>query len=67
VVRVIFDSFLYGWNFIGHDAKQFHHYGPVALDFFAAFGNDVVGTVGSETAINCGDMAGILMIALRIR
>ena len=37
----------------------------MAQEFFAAFGNDEVGTVGSPTTINSGDMAGILMIAVQ--
>ena len=49
----------------GGGAKQFRHYGPVAQDFFAAFGHDGVGTVGTPTTINSGDMAGILMIAVQ--
>jgi|SRR3990167_489556 len=56
---------LSSWNYISHDPKQFRHYGPMAQDFFAAFGNDGVGTVGSPTTINSGDMAGILMIAVQ--
>ena len=56
---------LSSWNFIGHDRKQFRHYGPMAQDFFAAFGHDGVGQIGSETTINSGDMAGILMIAVQ--
>jgi hypothetical protein len=52
------------WNYIGHDPKQFRHYGPMAQDFFVAFGHDGVGQSGSETTINSGDMAGILMIAV---
>ena len=56
---------LTSWNFIGHDPKQFRHYGPMAQDFFAAFGHDDVGQIGSETTINSGDMAGILMIAVQ--
>jgi hypothetical protein len=56
---------LSSWNFIGHDPKQFRHYGPMAQDFFAAFGHDGVGQVGSDTTINSGDMAGILMIAVQ--
>ena len=54
---------LTSWNYIGHDAKQFRHYGPMAQDFFAAFGNDGVGTIGTPTTINSGDMAGIMMVA----
>ncbi len=56
---------LTSWNFIGHDPKAFRHYGPMAQDFFAAFGHDDVGQIGSETTINAGDMAGILMIAVQ--
>ena len=56
---------LSSWNFIGHDPKEFRHYGPMAQDFFAAFGHDRVGQIGTETTINSGDMAGILMIAVQ--
>ena len=56
---------LSSWNFIGHDPKKFRHYGPMAQDFFAAFGYDGVGQIGSETTINSGDLAGILMIAVQ--
>ncbi len=53
------------WNYIGHDPKEFRHYGPVAQDFFAAFGHDDIGTIGTSTTINSGDMQGILMIAVQ--
>ena len=57
---------LSSWNFIGHDPKEFRHYGPMAQDFFVvAFGHDGVGRIGSETTINSGDLAGILMIAVQ--
>jgi len=54
---------LTSWNFIGHDPKQFRHYGPMAQDFFAAFGHDGIGTIGTDTTITSTDMDGILMIA----
>jgi hypothetical protein len=54
---------LTSWNFTGHDPEKFRHYGPMAQKFFAAFGNDGIGTIGTPTTINSGDMAGILMIA----
>jgi len=54
---------LTSWNFIGHDPKQFRHYGPMAQDFFAAFGHDGLGTIGTDTTITSTDMDGILMIA----
>ncbi len=53
------------WNYIGHDPKEFRHYGPVAQDFFAALGHDDIGTVGTSTTINSGDIQGILMIAVQ--
>ncbi len=34
-------------------------------DFFVAFGQGGVGQIGSETTINSGDRAGILMIAVQ--
>ena len=37
----------------------------MAQDFFAAFGQDGVGTVGTPTTINTSDLAGILMIAVQ--
>ncbi len=65
VLKKIREMNLSSWNYIGHDPKQFRHYGPVAQEFFAAFGNDGVGAIGTETTINSGDMAGILMIAIQ--
>ena len=56
---------LTSWNFIGHDPKEFRHYGPMAQDFFSAFGHDGVGQIGTDTTINSGDLAGILMIAVQ--
>jgi len=63
VLEKIRELTLNSWNFIGHDPKKFRHYGPVAQDFFAAFGHDGIGTIGTPTTINSGDMTGILMIA----
>jgi hypothetical protein len=56
---------LSSWSFIGHDPKEFRHYGPMAQDFFAAFVHDGVEQIGSDTRINSGDLAGILMIAVQ--
>lgn len=65
VLKKIRDLSVPSWNYIGNDPKTLRHYGPMAQEFFAAFGNDEVGTVGSPTTINSGDMAGILMIAVQ--
>jgi hypothetical protein len=37
----------------------------MAQDFYAAFGHDGVGQIGTDTTINSGDIAGILMIAVQ--
>ena|SRR3990167_4334814 len=65
VLKKISGFGLTSWNFIGQDPKQFRHYGPMAQEFFGAFGSDEIGTVGTPTTINSGDMAGILMIAVQ--
>src|SRR5262249_54501966 len=65
VLRKIRGFELTSWNFIGHDPKEFRHYGPMAQDFFAAFGDDGIGKIGTDTTINSGDIAGILMIAVQ--
>jgi hypothetical protein len=53
------------WNHIGHDAQQFRHYGPMAQDFYAAFGHDAIGSVGTPTTITSTDVDGILLIAMK--
>ncbi len=56
---------LTSWNYTGQDAQQFRHYGVMAQDFHAAFGHDAVGTVGTPTTVNSGDMAGVMMSAIK--
>ena len=52
-------------NFIGQDASHFRHYGPSAQDFFAAFGHDGMGMIGTPTTITSTDLDGVLMIAVQ--
>jgi hypothetical protein len=65
VLRKVGGLNLTSWNYIGHNPQQFRHYGPVAQEFFAAFGQDAVGTIGTPTTINSGDLEGILMVAVQ--
>src|SRR6266852_5097611 len=65
VLRKIRRLSLTSWNFIGQDPGQFRHYGPAAQDFFAAFGNDGVGTIGTPNTITSTDIEGILMVAVQ--
>ncbi len=53
------------WNYIGQDVKIFRHYGPMAQDFFAAFGKDELGTIGCDTLINQQDFLGVNLIAIQ--
>jgi hypothetical protein len=65
VLKKIRGISLSSWNLIGQDAKQFRHYGPMAQDFFAAFGKDGIGTIGSPTTITSTDLDGIVMAAVK--
>jgi hypothetical protein len=65
VLRKIGEFNLTSWNYIGHDPQDFRHYGPMAQDFYAAFGHDELGAIGTPTTLNSGDEAGILMIAIK--
>ena len=65
VLRKIRQFNLTSWNYIGQDAKTLRHYGPMAQDFYEAFGHDAIGTVGTPKTLNSGDMAGIMMIAIK--
>ncbi len=56
---------LSSWNYIGQDPKTFRHYGPMAQDFYAAFGHDKYGTSGNDTTINQADMEGVSFIAIQ--
>jgi hypothetical protein len=54
------------WNYKGQDPKTFRHYGPMAQDFYAAFGNDGIGTIGNDTTINQADLAGVTFAAVQV-
>lgn len=56
---------LSSWNYKGQDPKYFRHYGPMAQDFFAAFGHDSYGTIGTDTTINQADFEGVNLIAIQ--
>jgi trimeric autotransporter adhesin len=64
VLRKVRDLNVMTWNYIGHDS-QVRHYGPVAQDFFAAFGHDGLGIIGSPTTISSTDLDGILLLAVQ--
>ncbi|MBD2752633.1 tail fiber domain-containing protein [Spirosoma validum] len=53
------------WNYKGQDAKTYRHYGPMAQDFFAAFGHDELGIIGEDKSINQADFDGVNLIAIQ--
>lgn len=53
------------WNYKGQDVKQYRHYGPMAQDFFAAFGHDALGSIGEDKSINQADFDGVNLIAIQ--
>ncbi len=53
------------WNYKGQDSKLYRHYGPMAQDFYKAFGNDGVGVIGTDTTIASADFEGINFTAIK--
>lgn len=53
------------WNYIGQDSTAYRHWGPMAQDFHEYFGNDGIGTIGSDTTIATADIDGVMMIAIK--
>jgi hypothetical protein len=56
---------LTSWNYKKQNPQTFRHYGPMAQDFFAAFGKDKYGTIGNDTTINSADFDGVNLIAIQ--
>ncbi|MHA4736474.1 tail fiber domain-containing protein [Dyadobacter sp. MSC1_007] len=56
---------LTSWNYKGQDSRTLRHYGPMAQDFYKAFGKDDYGTIGTDTTINQADFDGINLIAIQ--
>ncbi len=56
---------LTSWNYKGQDKQQFRHYGPMAQDFYNAFGHDGIGTIGNDTTIASADFDGVNLIAIQ--
>lgn len=53
------------WNYKQQDPATFRHYGPMAQDFFEAFGKDKYGTIGCDTLINQQDFLGVSFVAIQ--
>ncbi len=53
------------WNYKTQDKNNFRHYGPMAQDFYKAFGFDGIGKVGCDTLINSHDFTAITLIGVQ--
>ncbi|TGE27315.1 tail fiber domain-containing protein [Hymenobacter metallicola] len=53
------------WNYRGQDPRTMRHYGPMAQDFYQAFGHDALGTIGNDSTINQADFDGVNLIAIQ--
>lgn len=53
------------WNYISQNPLKQRHYGPMAQDFYTAFGKDEFGTIGNDTTINSADFDGVNLIAIQ--
>ncbi len=56
------DLRLGSWSYIG-DGKR--HLGPMAQEWFSAFGYDGIGTIGNDTTLASADVDGVLCIAIQ--
>ena len=56
---------LSSWRYKSDPNPQNRHYGMMAQDFFAAFGKDEPGTIGSDTLVNPLDILGIAFSAIK--
>jgi hypothetical protein len=53
------------WNYKEQEPENFRHYGPMAQDFFAAFGHDKYGTIGNDSTIGQSDLEGLSLVAIQ--
>lgn len=53
------------WNYKNQHKPGLRHYGPMAQDFYAAYGKDAYGTIGNDTTINQANLEGVLMIMVK--
>lgn len=53
------------WNYKGQREPGFRHYGPMAQDFYAAYGSDAYGNIGNDTTIAQADIDGVMLTMIK--
>ena len=51
------------WNY--KSCPEMRHYGPMAQEFYAAYGRDAYGVIGNDTTINQANLEGAMMIMVK--
>jgi autotransporter adhesin len=64
VLNKLSNIWLGSWNYKSQD-KSMRHYGPMAQEFFAAFGDDGIGIIGNDTTLATADVDGVTLIAVK--
>jgi hypothetical protein len=57
--------YLGSWNYKGQSPELYRHYGPMAQDFYQAFGKDSLGKIGNDTTIAGADIDGVILIGVQ--
>jgi len=65
ILRRFRDLRLGSWNYLGQSPSRYRHYGPMAQEWFAAFGHDGIGVIGNDTTLASADVDGVLCIAVQ--
>ncbi len=52
------------WNYTSQPRTR-RHYGPMAQEFFAAYGRDFYGSIGNSTTLQSADVDGVLFILIK--
>lgn len=56
---------LRSWSYKDQDSTKYRHYGPMAQEFYSAFGHDKYGVIGNDTTIASLDFSGVNLIAIK--
>lgn len=56
---------IFSWSYIGYADVGIRNYGPMAQDFYKLFGEDELGTFGSETTINFVHLSSLGIVGIQ--
>ncbi|NOX19566.1 MAG: hypothetical protein GXO87_14960 [Chlorobi bacterium] len=65
VLEKINKFYLRTWSYKGQDSTKFRNYGPMAQEYFAAFGKDKYGVCGNDTTISTKEVESVNLVAIQ--